>query len=78
MEEKQNKINYLLTLKKNINDYFYQENNTNNIKKLIFDYIDNELYNCCEHLFIVDYIDIDPEKSQIIHYCCKCYMTKRQ
>lgn len=30
--------------------------------------------NNCNHNFIVDYIDITPEKSERIIYCTKCEM----
>jgi hypothetical protein len=28
----------------------------------------------CEHSIIDDLIDIDPDRSEIIYYCKKCYM----
>lgn len=31
--------------------------------------------NECDHEFVVDYIDIDPDRSQQIIYCEKCYKT---
>lgn len=31
--------------------------------------------NECDHAFVVDYIDIDPDRSQQIIYCEKCYKT---
>lgn len=30
----------------------------------------------CEHEWVNDLIDIDPERSQYICYCCKCELTK--
>ena len=30
----------------------------------------------CNHDFISDYIDLTPERSQIIIYCTKCFITK--
>jgi hypothetical protein len=27
----------------------------------------------CNHIFIIDLVDINPERSQIIKYCTKCY-----
>ena len=38
-----------------------KENRNNNNKK-----------DLCEHKFIVDYIDITPERSERIIYCTKC------
>ena len=32
--------------------------------------------NTCQHEWTKDFIDIDPEKSQIICYCIKCELTK--
>ncbi len=31
--------------------------------------------NECDHEIVVDYIDIDPDRSQQIIYCEKCYKT---
>ena len=30
----------------------------------------------CKHKFIVDYVDITPERSQRIEYCKKCFKCK--
>ena len=30
----------------------------------------------CKHDFVEDLIDIDPDLSQTIKYCCKCLLTK--
>jgi hypothetical protein len=27
----------------------------------------------CEHNYVIDLIDVDPERSQIIEYCDKCF-----
>jgi len=32
--------------------------------------------NLCEHKWVNDLIDIDPDRSQYICYCCKCELTK--
>jgi hypothetical protein len=29
----------------------------------------------CSHQVVVDYIDVDPDKSQQIFYCEKCFAT---
>jgi hypothetical protein len=38
---------------------------------------DNQIYKCCEHDFIEDYIDLTPDTSQKIVYCSICELTKR-
>jgi len=35
--------------------------------------INKELIEYCEHDYTIDYIDIDPDKSDKIYYCVKCY-----
>ena len=30
-----------------------------------------EIY--CSHCFVMDWIDIDPDRSQVIWYCERCY-----
>ena len=35
--------------------------------------INDELIEYCEHVYTIDYIDIDPDKSDKIYYCVKCY-----
>ena len=47
-------------LEKNVN-----RNNNNNISN-------NNKKDICNHKFIVDYIDITPERSERIIYCTKC------
>ena len=39
---------------------------------------DEVVYNNCEHNFITDIIDIDPEKEKTICYCTICELTKRE
>jgi hypothetical protein len=43
-----------------------------NMKKLN----DNNIYEHCEHNFITDIIDINPEKEQTICYCTICELSK--
>ena len=38
---------------------------------------DNQIYNCCEHEFVEDYIDITPDISNKIIYCAVCELSKR-
>ena len=35
-----------------------------------------EKQNKCKHKFIVDYVDLTPERSQRIIYCKKCFKCK--
>ena len=39
---------------------------------------DNRIYEQCEHNFITDIIDVDPEKEKTICYCTVCELTKRE
>jgi hypothetical protein len=39
---------------------------------------DELVYEKCEHNFITDIIDIDPEKEKTICYCTICEFTKRE
>ena len=38
---------------------------------------DKQLYEKCQHNFITDIIDINPEKSMTICYCTICEFTKK-
>jgi hypothetical protein len=31
----------------------------------------------CEHQYIIDLIDIDPDRAQLIEYCLKCFDVKQ-
>jgi len=49
----------------------------NCMKKLLIEKKNSEKYffhdqNICNHEIILDYIDLTPEKSQVIRYCKKC------
>ena len=37
---------------------------------------DKNIYDQCEHNFVTDIIDINPEKEQTICYCTICELTK--
>jgi len=47
-------------------------NEQNNECKVIVKHIKNYLFKYCNHKIIDDLIDIDPDRSQIIHYCEYC------
>lgn len=38
---------------------------------------ENHIKNKCEHEWINDLIDIDPDRAQQICYCVKCEVTKK-
>jgi len=55
------------------NTYQTLINNLDNLKLFIKDLINNK----CEHEWIDDLIDIDPDRTQNICYCVKCEVTKK-
>ena len=74
-EDNNNDNEILFLIKKKYSNLFpknitYSLSNINTI-------IDNEIYNCCKHFFINDYIDITLDNSMSITYCKYCYMNKR-
>jgi hypothetical protein len=38
---------------------------------------DNDIYKCCDHFFVEDYIDVTPDISKKIIYCTICELSKR-
>ena len=38
---------------------------------------DNQIYKCCKHEFVEDYIDVTPDISKKIIYCTICELSKR-
>lgn len=58
----------------------YELESLQNLTLLVeeFKYIvDNKLENVCDHEWVEDYIDIDPDRSKKICYCVKCNVTKK-
>jgi hypothetical protein len=39
---------------------------------------ETQIYEQCNHNFITDIIDIDPEKEKTVCYCTICELTKRE
>ena len=68
-----------LLLKEYLN--MFNDDNFNNemIDKLknLKNYIKNKINNKCEHEWVNDTIDIDPDRSEEICYCVKCEVTKK-
>jgi predicted RNase H-like nuclease (RuvC/YqgF family) len=34
-----------------------------------------EYQTCCNHVFVEDLVDIDPDRSMTINYCVHCFLT---
>ena len=47
-----------------------------NLETLI-KYVEYHIKNMCNHEWVKDVIDIDPDRSQEICYCVKCEVTKK-
>lgn len=47
------------------------------IKKNFLNYITKVIYKNCNHTWIYDSIDIDPDRSKTIIYCNKCFLDKK-
>jgi hypothetical protein len=58
---------------KDTNSYDELINNLNDLQL----YIKNKILDTCQHVWVDDYIDIDPETSQPICYCNLCGITKK-
>ena len=78
--------NIVLNVKKNEIDFYnliqkyIKENDKINKNKLDYNKnmlknIDNLIIKKCQHEWINDLIDIDPDRSKSIRYCSKCYLT---
>ena len=59
-----------------INDNLNQQDE--HLKKLIFlnEKIRKKLISICKHEWVIDSIDIDPDRSQTIEYCKICQVSK--
>jgi hypothetical protein len=57
-------------------DNIYEYENKIHEHELIIEQLNQLIYENCEHEFIEDVIDINPDKSQHITYCKNCEYTK--
>jgi hypothetical protein len=48
----------------------------NTSKENFLKHIDDQIKNKCQHNYVTDYIDIDPDNSTRIQYCSICEHTK--
>jgi|688.fasta_scaffold1859273_1 hypothetical protein len=70
----QNELNLLLPEYKGFDLHISQEDYTEELNKCINN-INKVVYNQCHHNWIVDDIDIDPDRSIQIKYCEVCQMN---
>jgi hypothetical protein len=90
MKIKEETICYLIDTNLNVNEDYLQYNKDiseiNNylneqdehIKRLLFlnEKIRNKITSLCNHKWVQDMIDIDPDRSKTIEYCTRCELTK--
>lgn len=57
-------------------DSIHEYENKIHEHELIIEHLNQIIYENCEHEFLEDVIDINPDKSQHITYCKKCEYTK--
>ena len=58
-------------------DALLNQQNDHLIKLILLNkIINNKIIDICNHEWIIDLIDIDPDKSKTIEYCTNCGLTK--
>jgi len=74
-------IDYIVNLRQTLATYknFFSEEEINgeilcHVEELL-KLLDLKLKAECRHEYVEDYIDVDPEKSQKVCYCNKCWTT---
>jgi hypothetical protein len=74
-------IDYIVNLRHTLATYknFFSEEEINgeilyHVEELL-KLLDLKLKAECRHEYVEDYIDVDPEKSQKVCYCNKCWTT---
>ena len=70
-----NEIDFYNLIKKYINETDKINKNKLDYNKNMLKKIDNLIIKKCQHVWIDDLIDIDPDRSKSIRYCSKCYLT---
>jgi hypothetical protein len=70
-----NEIDFYNLIKKYINETDKINKNKLDYNKNMLKKIDNLIIKKCQHVWINDLIDIDPDRSKSIKYCSKCYLT---
>jgi hypothetical protein len=68
-------IESVINLIDNVDEFIYCNQTDDCELTILKTVLRNFLIKNCEHTIIKDYIDIDQEHSQTIHYCSKCYST---
>ena len=59
------------------NSYIKCLTNILNQNKAYIDIINNQIYENCNHNFVTDWIDINPDESRQIEYCIICELNKQ-
>jgi hypothetical protein len=70
-----NEIDFYNLIQKYINETDKINKNKLDYNKNMLKKIDNLIIKKCQHVWINDLIDIDPDRSKSIKYCSKCYLT---
>ncbi len=67
-------LEQLITLKLDLQSAGVQR--LTNEQKNELEKVNRQIHKLCDHEWIHDLIDIDPDRSKSICYCAHCYMTK--
>jgi hypothetical protein len=51
----------------------FRDNELTNRIETLSNIVEQRIKSGCKHEYVEDYIDVDPERSQRICYCNKCY-----
>lgn len=67
--------NFLIELKQEYEREIYTLTNILETKKEMLEKIEKKLLTKCNHEWIIDYIDVEIEKTDTIKYCKHCELT---